>query len=344
MAYAARELARLGYCYVQGDSGDPSDWVLRQVADAQKGFEWKGQADYDALGDAVVAYIQGQLTALCGLVALPLPLSANAEATSVVYASPDMQDHTGPLLLLVCGMAPGGAAGVWGRSLCINSTLLEGAMFDYIFRAQRLGWAVLVANPNVGDVGGVPVTGSECPHLHLQTLWKSYVEPSAASQVLVVAHSYGASATANLLKAEPSARKRVQAVAFTDAWANPPGTLLQEVVPEGVDEQQASGSLAALRRTAGIAPTAFEAPSEEFAAKLAEVSRDFVASQLPAGAPVAACRGGVPAVSAGHEKHPSTTHAATEVVFAFLQQGAEGGAGTSNEALRAECRASGLME
>ena len=60
----------------------------------------------------------------------------------ISHPSPTTQEHVGPLLLLVCGSAPGGAAGVWGRSLCINASLHEGAMFDYIFRAQELGWAV----------------------------------------------------------------------------------------------------------------------------------------------------------------------------------------------------------
>jgi len=348
MPYAARDLERLGYCYVPGESGDPSDWVLRQAADKQKRFEWKNQADYDEVGDAVVAYIQGQLIALCNLVPLPLPASLGADAHTVVYASENLTQHTGPLLVLVCGAAPGGAAGVWGRSLCINSTLKEGAMFDYIFRAQQLGWAVLVANPTVSDVAGVPVPGSECPHAHLRTLWNAYVEPCAASKVLVVAHSYGASATAHLLKTEASARKRICAVALTDAWANPPGSLLQEVVPEegaaAPELAAASEAFKALRRLAAIVPAAFAAPSAEFAARLAEVSRNFVASQLPPGEPVAASRGGVPCVSAGHEKHPSTTHAATEVVFEFLSRGLEGGAGSANDELRARCRELNLLE
>ena len=35
-------LAELGYVYIEGPSGNPSDWVLRQTADNSKGFEWKG--------------------------------------------------------------------------------------------------------------------------------------------------------------------------------------------------------------------------------------------------------------------------------------------------------------
>ena len=42
-ASADDRLAALGYAYIKGPSGDPSDWVLRQTADTSKGFEWKGQ-------------------------------------------------------------------------------------------------------------------------------------------------------------------------------------------------------------------------------------------------------------------------------------------------------------
>ena len=37
------QLAALGYAFVAGQSGDPSDLVLRQTRDPSKGFEWKGQ-------------------------------------------------------------------------------------------------------------------------------------------------------------------------------------------------------------------------------------------------------------------------------------------------------------
>ena len=48
-------LAALGYAYVPGPSGEPSDLVLRQTADPSRGFAWKGQEDYDRVGAAVLA-------------------------------------------------------------------------------------------------------------------------------------------------------------------------------------------------------------------------------------------------------------------------------------------------
>jgi len=345
MAYQARELARLGYKFVEGPSGLPSDRVLRSTEDSQKGFEYKSQANYDAVGEAVFACIQGLLVSDFGLEALPLPRAGSAlggEAHAVVYATPALLEQTAPLLLLVCGAPPGGAAGIWARSLCINGSTHEGAMFDYILRAQRLGWSVLVANPNANDVAGTPIEGSECPHLHLQTLWRSYVEPSAASCVMIVAHSYGAPSTTHLLKTEDRAKDRIRAIAFTDGWVSPPGTLLCEALPEGADAGgQSDDGASRLARYAELAPAAFQPGSSDLSAWLAEVGRDFTADQRPAGTPVAADKRGVPAVSAGHEKHVSTTHAATEVVFAFLQEGAEGKAAESNAELRTRCPPAG---
>lgn len=314
--YAASALAKLGYEFRPAARGK-SDLVLRQKSDPEKGFEWKDQKNYEEVADAVVSYVQLQLTTLCGLVPLPLPLNAK-EANSVVYASSHLKEHAGPLLLLVCGSAPGGAAGVWGRSLCINSSLHEGAMFDYIFRAESLGWAVMVANPNVNEFNGIAVSGSESPHRHLQTLWNSYISSSLASCVLVVAHSYGAPSMVHLLKVEPTARERISALVFTDGTAFPPGALLMERVPS-----EESALRQEMLRFQRLAPEAFEPASPAVQECLHSVGRNFKSCDLPPGTPLAADCEGVPAVSAGHPSHPATTHAATEPVFAFLQLGAE---------------------
>eukprot|EP00930_Biecheleria_cincta_P093752 TRINITY_DN8429_c0_g1_i1.p1 TRINITY_DN8429_c0_g1~~TRINITY_DN8429_c0_g1_i1.p1 ORF type:complete len:132 (+),score=31.58 TRINITY_DN8429_c0_g1_i1:26-397(+) len=120
--------------------------------------------------------------------------------------------------------------------------------------------------------------------------------------------------------------------------------MLQEVVPSREDVAQASASRQAsaveaerrmLQKWAELAPAAFEPASEEVRSCLAAVGRNFVASQQPLGTPISGDHEGVPAVSAGHESHPSTTHSATEQVFAFLQLGAEGQAENANNELRA---------
>merc|ERR1712113_1130773 len=138
---------------------------------------------------------------------------------------------------------------------------------------------------------------------------------------------YGASSTAHLIKAEPTTLTRIRAIAFTDGFVNPPGNLLQEVVIEGRD----AGS-SALANLAAATPLAFEPASPAVQEFLKNSCRDFVSSNAPAGDPVHPNRrgDGVMAASAGHTDHASTTHAATEHVFKFLQEGLDGTLAASN--------------
>lgn len=336
----ASPLSACGYSYVPGPSGELADWVLRQLSDTQKGFEWRGQEDYDALGAAVLQHVRAQLVTLCGLEEVRVPTATGA----AVYATPGLAAREAPLLLLVCGSAPGGAVGVWGRSLCINGSLREGAMFEYIFEAQARGWSVVVADPNISEGEGAPrVLGSECPHVHLRSVWDVLIAPAASQRVLIVAHSYGGPASVHLLKVLSGEQlERVAALAFTDGMAwSPKGwgivSMLQEVLPSDEDVASAakpdavSAMRAIWRRYAAFAPAAFEPPSAEVQRALAARGRNFVASPQALGVLVAA-EGpeGCPLVSAGHESHPSTTHAAMAAVFDFLARGAAGTAAAAN--------------
>ena len=95
---------------------------------------------------------------------------------------------------------------MWGRSLCINASTHEGAMFDYIARAQAAGWAVLVAG----------VHGGRSPTAHMQRLWQEVMAPAAFSALLVVGHSAGAAWTMQMLDSFPEAAGRLKALALTD--------------------------------------------------------------------------------------------------------------------------------
>jgi pimeloyl-ACP methyl ester carboxylesterase len=337
MSSAERDLRDLGYAYVAGQSGRPADLVLRQISDPTAGFVWKGQENYDALGKAVLQWVRHQLVSLCGL----------EECDHGAYATPGLQSGqhaASPVLLLVCGSRPGGDAGVWGRSLCINGSTEEGAMFAYISRAQALGWSVVVAAPH----------GDDSPHRHLRSLCSSLLEASGSKTILAVAHSYGAALTMSLLKAEPAARRLFKGVALTDGqvWLAKTGwtggwSLFHEHVPSADDIARAADAIdssgmpgakmaaakASLEESArmlaasfALSPESFVEPTEELATLVAGIACNFVASPLPLGAPVPFDEGlthhptwsAMAGVSAGHESHPSTTHAATENVFEFL--------------------------
>ena len=46
-------------------------------------------------------------------------------------------------------------------------------------------------NPNLNDIAGKSIEGSEEPEEHGKTVWQTMVTPAKASKVVVVAHSYG---------------------------------------------------------------------------------------------------------------------------------------------------------
>ena len=324
-------LALLGYAFLPGPTDSPSDLVLRKKAKPSEGFQWKGQANYDAVAAAAIAEVQLQLVESCGLQARPV-------GPGIAYATPGLAKYD-DVLLLVCGSAPGGSAGVWARSLCMNASTASGAMFEYIAEAQSRGWAVVVADPH-GD--------EESSHRHMSRLWKALLAPQPLQRLLVVAHSYGAALTMGLLKAEPAAAARLAALALTDGmvWRAEEGWsgdgLLHETVPSARELEAAfaarrgtaaEDSLAAkealqafrakLARSAKLVPAAFEPPTAALERCVAAVGRNWVASDLPPGSRIRGARGAVPtAVSAGHRAHPNTTHAARDDVFAFLSRAA----------------------
>jgi len=304
---AVQALSALGYCYRAPEgSNDIRDERLTKL-DGSGGFEWRGQEDYDKVAEACAAYCKSRLVVSSGLMEVAI-------GEAKIWASPKDAGLNAPLCFLVCGSYPGGSAGVWGRSLCVNGTLREGGMFDYVRRARELlGCNVVVADPNVSQEAGSLVPGSECPHLHLASLYGCAVDPEGTRDVVIVAHSYGASAVAYLFKVKPECRARVKAVAFTDGCALSGSILCERPPPPG----SAGPGVQRLRLVEERAPEAFQ-EDPEAAAALTAVARNFVASPEPLGAPVS--RPPFDSVSAGHTKHPATTHAATDAVFAFLRE------------------------
>merc|ERR1712159_906096 len=133
-------------------------------------------------------------------------------------------------------------------------------MFDYIFRGQDRGWAVIVADPH----------SDSSPKTHLKKLWENVMAALPFTQLLIVAHSAGAYLSMELPESNPEILERIAALVLTDG--------------------------------------AFAPPTGE-AAKILQVSRNFVASDEPAGtllgAPPDVC---CVFASAGHKDHPSTTH------------------------------------
>ena len=66
MEAAEARLTELGYAFIKGQSGNPSDWVLRQVSNTSEGFAWKGQENYDEVGAAVTQWAKVSLQTIAG--------------------------------------------------------------------------------------------------------------------------------------------------------------------------------------------------------------------------------------------------------------------------------------
>ena len=246
-------------------------------------------------------------------------------------------DSTTPRLVLVHGSMPGGSCGIWGRSLCINVSTLEGAMYDYIARAHERGWIVIVADP---------FSDLDSPHRHMLEL--SNMMLMKGGPVMIVGHSYGAAMSIGMLKGNSaSLQPYVTALALTDGmvWGAEGWTsenLLDERPPTDSELTATGATGDALKerrqhrdrliKYAKHAPDAFRPGNAEDRAFLKAVGRNWVASALPVGAKEPGGGGGggggggasklMPTVSAGHEAHPSTTFTATEDVFAFLDRAA----------------------
>ena len=175
------------------------------------------------------------------------------------------------------------------------------------------------------------------------------------------------------VKSTPSALQQIDALAFTDGMGWVPSgwtykAMLHESVASDSDleaeaDKQATAqehaddqpeSIAQLREVrlqalrkirdrraefARVAPAAFEPPTEDVAAFVAKVGCNWVASEAPLGTAIELEDSCTPTVSAAHASHPSTTFAATEDVFRFLDEavcragsgGADGGNVELNE-------------
>ena len=333
------ELASHGYRFVPGPSGQSHDFVLRKTSDESAGFTFEGPERFAALALTVFRWTKEKLTRFCDLEAL-----SGFSSSAIPYATPGFADREAPVLLLLCGDVPGGDAGSWSRKLIINDGTLPGCMFEYILRAQARGWSVVVADLHAHN-------GTASPHAHLLELWQKLLGPSRLSKLLIVGHSYGGPCGVGLLKAVPDAVRNLHAFVGTDAmgWSAATGwrqDALDESVPAeaevrscvavtGGDVEEAIKNRERCERYATTVPAAFQPAPPELAARLVEVGRNYVSSDLPMGAPCCVEPGKMIQLSAGAVDHGKTTSAAIDGVFAFLDEGAKGVAGTANAAVRA---------
>lgn len=73
----AAKLEELGY--VIHKEADDIDGILRQKDDTTKGLVWKGQQNYDEVGDLIYEYIQEEMRTTYGLKEVWFPENADLE-------------------------------------------------------------------------------------------------------------------------------------------------------------------------------------------------------------------------------------------------------------------------
>jgi len=208
------KLSKLGYKFV--------DNKLLQNDDSP--FKFLGQQHYEEVGDAVATYIE-ELLIKEGLEAVDLSKFANSTPgrlteKPVIYSSPgvwaqDKQQQSEKSLILLIQGSGAVRAGQWARSLCINDSLCSGSQLNYIRRIKKMGWDVIVFNPNQPHTYQGPV--SQRVVKNVEFVWERLQESKHQyKDIAIIAHSYGAHHTLNLLDNYPQVREKVKGIAFTD--------------------------------------------------------------------------------------------------------------------------------
>ncbi|EGT47261.1 hypothetical protein CAEBREN_07850 [Caenorhabditis brenneri] len=230
--------------------------VLRTVKDG-KTFEFVDQAHYDMLGEAVDEEIYKRLVEDCGLEKKLLRPPGKVddyedEDLAFVFVSKDWKKAQ-KLLVLVHGSGVV-RAGQWARRLIINYNLECGTQFPYIKRALALGWGVVVMNTNMTATLDQDYKYSNSPVEHAESVWKTYITPSKADQVFLVAHSRGGTDMADVLK-KHGLDERVNIICLTDSpWFDIPRALWDRKTPFFAINFLARGSV----HTADYAPREYK--------------------------------------------------------------------------------------
>uniref|UniRef100_A0A7S1WF98 Arb2 domain-containing protein n=1 Tax=Alexandrium catenella TaxID=2925 RepID=A0A7S1WF98_ALECA len=283
------ELRALGYEYRGGR-------LLAVGKD--EGFKFKDQAHYDALADAVLRYVTSLLESEAQLRPLWLPLGAESGPRCPIYVSEGFESAT-KVLLLIQGSGRV-RVGVWGCALCINKDLDQGTMLPYLREAAARGYGVMVLNPNMNEVDGEPIPGSEAPDRHVEYVWQNIVASrcGGAATIDVIAHSNGGRALLYFLaecKDGETAAKRINQLVFTDSYHQ--GGQAASLGPEGQ----------ALLRERCVNYVPHEAPFGTPVKEWVSLGNAFTQDSK-----------GCPCVSAQTPDHAATNQASLKAAFDFI--------------------------
>lgn len=265
--------------------GFNADGELRMIG-TDKPIRASSQAEYDRLGDLVIAYVQEKLQTEYGLKEVWIP--KNMQNQCNIFVSSDWESNTEKALILIQG-AGDVRAGIWSRSVCINESISLGSMLPFVHMAQQENYSIIILNPNFNRDQTNPrvkIDKNENAISHSKYVFEQFIRKSPARNWCIVGHSCGGICTLNLLKDYwEDFFIRVKAIALTDS---------------------VHGSTAMLNKK-----------QKKF---LKEKCVDWVASSKQLDVKVMKYDNGCTLVSAGHNKHEYTSGCAFPSIFPFFQE------------------------
>ncbi|RIA95330.1 Arb2 domain-containing protein [Glomus cerebriforme] len=222
-----RNLKELGYC-IDGEGklktlgGEPYKF---EVKEKDKAYN---EGLYDVLIELISDWIQESLQKDHGMVRTLLPLGASeTDIHTKIYLSPDYMNNENMIIFIP---ATSNTVGIWSRRVLADTSILEGSMIAYTKRARELGFSVVITNPNevfwykdrgvlvlpktTSEFSTIP--GSESPEDHMDYVFKTFVIPSAAQNIVIVANSYGGHCAIDVMQNNfKELKDRVKAIEFT---------------------------------------------------------------------------------------------------------------------------------
>mmetsp|Transcript_25475 Transcript_25475/g.35744 ORF Transcript_25475/g.35744 Transcript_25475/m.35744 type:complete len:554 (+) Transcript_25475:1386-3047(+) len=151
-----------------------------------------------------------------------------------IFHSNDFFTNKDKILCIFCG-AGNVRAGQWSGSLCVNDSLNTGAVFQYVEKAQKEGFAVILMNSNEiykevtttqpkkkkkpapkkkkkADeekkeeeetetlVERIPIPGLDNEFKHVAYVWDNFINKVQPKHLVFIAHSYGGVLSSQLLE------------------------------------------------------------------------------------------------------------------------------------------------
>jgi len=201
---------------------------LRNIKTGSR-FQFVNADHYDAIGEQILQYIHERMKNEYNFeeVLLPIAPSSPNDPRCKIFLTKDALTNPNKLLLLIHGSGHI-RAGQWARRPCFNQSLKIGSILPYLEQGNKDGYGMIVLSPNhnfemitnpqTGKQQKVEITGNATPEEHLIYVWERFVRKAKASKIFIVAHSYGGTATLNLIeKKESEFVQRVVALALSNS-------------------------------------------------------------------------------------------------------------------------------